>query len=263
MDNLKQKLANIKCFLLDMDGTIYLDDHLFDFVLETLHKMKEKRRIIFLTNNSSKSSQNYIDKLKKIGIVIQKDEIYTSGEATIEYLLQNHPQKTVYLLGTKALQEEFVHHSIPLDDKDPDLLVLGYDKELTYEKLCVFTNFLHQNKFYIATHPDINCPSAPYFIPDIGAMMQMIEASTMKKPNIIIGKPYPIMGENIMKKYGLKANEIAMVGDRLYTDIAFANNCHFLSILVLSGETSLKDYNSSSIHADIVIPSIANLYDYL
>lgn len=263
MNQLKQKLNHIKCFLLDMDGTIYLDNQFFKNVPETLKKMKQTRKVIFLTNNSSKSSQDYADKLQAMGLKTCLDEIYTSGEATIEFLKQHFFNKRVFLMGTRTLKKEFIDQQIVLDDIQPEVLVLGYDKEMTYEKLCRFTDFLHQNIPYIATHPDINCPSSPYFVPDIGAIMKMIEVSTGRTPDMIIGKPYPTMGEHIMKKYQLKADEIAMIGDRLYTDIAFAKQCGFLSILVLSGETKMEDYEKSAIQADLVIPSISDLYDDL
>ncbi len=254
-----KNIDNIKLFCLDMDGTIYLDNTLLPKAKEAIEYLRQKAKIVFLTNNSSKSAKTYIEKLNKLGIKITKDEIYTSGQATCEYISRHFKGKSVYLLGTQALKDEFESYNIPLDDVNPDLAVLGYDTSLKYENLCKFTNFLHMNKPYIATHPDINCPAAPYYVPDIGSFMAMIEKSTNRKPELICGKPYTIMGETIMNKFNLKAHEIAMVGDRLVTDIKFGQNNGFLSILVLSGETTLEHYNSQEIKADLVLNSIADL----
>lgn len=255
----KVKLSEIKLFCLDMDGTIYLDDVLFDNVKETIETLRKNSKILFLTNNSSKSIKTYIEKLAKLGINITKDEMYSSGMATCEYLNKNFKNKSVYLVGTEALKEEFIEHEIKLDDQNPDLVVLGYDTTLTYQKLVKLTNFLNMGKYFIATHPDINCPASPYFVPDVGAFLAMIELSTKRKPDAIIGKPNTIMGETIMHKYNLKEHEIAMVGDRLVTDIAFANNNNFTSILVLSGETTLDDYNNNDIKASYVFASINDI----
>lgn len=263
MENNYECLKKVKCFLLDMDGTIYLDDKLFANVIETLDLMKQKGRIIFLTNNSSKSKEVYVKKLAKLGININDDEIYTSGMATIDYLNRYYYGKSVYLLGSTSLEKEFLDNNISINDVNPDLIVMGYDTDLTYQKLVKFTNFIHEDKYFIATHPDINCPASPYYVVDIGAMLAMIKASTNKSPDLIIGKPYKTMGENIMEKYKLRTDEIAMIGDRLYTDIAFANNCNFVSILVLSGESTLEDYKKSSQKCDIVVEKISDLREYL
>lgn len=252
MNNLK----DIQLFCLDMDGTIYLENKLINGVKETINKIKEKAKIVFLTNNSSKSATAYIEKLKNLGINITKDEIYTSGMATCEYILKNYPDKKIYLVGTNALKQEFRDYGITLDEENPDLVVLGYDTTLTYEKLVILTKFIHMKKLFIATHPDINCPATPYYVPDVGSFLALIELSTKKRPDIIIGKPGIIMGETLMNKFNLTPDKIAMVGDRLVTDIAFANNNNFTSILVLSGETTLEDYKLNDIHTDYIFDDI-------
>ena len=252
-------LKDIRLFCLDMDGTIYLEQTLLPLVKETLAHLKKRAKILFLTNNSSKSVQAYVEKLNRLGIAVTEQDIYTSGQATCEYLNQHFLNQSVYLVGTPALTEEFKAHHIPLNDKNPDLVGLGYDTTLTYQKLVQCTTFLNQGKPYIATHPDINCPATPYYVPDIGSFMALIEKSTNRKPDLICGKPYTIMGSTIMEKFHLQPHQIAMVGDRLSTDIAFAKNNGFVSILVLSGETTLKQYKNQSIQADFVFPSIAEL----
>ena len=251
-----KNLNQIKLYCLDMDGTIYLDDVLIPNVIETLNFLREKARIVFLTNNSSKSKDAYIEKLNKLGIKVTNNEIYTSGMATCEFIKEKFNNKKVYLVGTEALIKEFNDYKIPLDDINPDIVVLSYDTSLNYQKLVKLTNFIHQGKIFIATHPDINCPALPYYVPDIGSFLALIEKSTGKSPDYIIGKPEKIMGDTIKRKFNLNSQQIAMVGDRLSTDIAFANNNNFLSILVLSGESSLEDYNKSNVKADYIFQNI-------
>ena len=253
------ELEKIKLYCLDMDGTIYLENTLLPKAKETIEYLRKKAKIVFLTNNSSKSATSYIEKLHKLGIEISKNEIYTSGQATCEYLNKHYKNKSVYLVGTKALEDEFISYNITLNDTNPDLVVSGYDTTLTYEKLVKLTTFLNQGKTYIATHPDINCPAEPFYVPDIGSFIALIEKSTKRLPDIICGKPYQIMGETLKNRFQLKNDEIAMIGDRLVTDIAFANNNNFLSILVLSGETSLEFYNNQNIKAKVILNSIADL----
>ena len=184
MNNDYSILTKIKCFLIDLDGTIYLDNVLFDNVKETLNAMRKQGRVIFLTNNSSRSKEEYLAKLNKLGIIESDEEVYTSSMATCEYLNEFYPNSKIHLMGTKALQKEFEGYQIKLDDNNPDIIVLSYDKELNYDKLVKFTNFIHEGKYYIATHPDINCPASPYYVIDTGAMMKMIEASTNKLPDV-------------------------------------------------------------------------------
>lgn len=256
-----KELEKIKLYCLDMDGTVYLENTLLPKVKETINYLRSKAKIVFLTNNSSKSAASYIEKLHNLGVEINRDEIYTSGQATCEYLNKYYLNKSVYLVGTKALKEEFKAYNIPLNAKNPDLVVLGYDTTLTYKKLVKLTTFLNQGKPYIATHPDINCPATPYYVPDIGSMIALIKTSCQREPDVICGKPYQIMGETLKNRFHLESDEIAMVGDRLVTDIAFANNNDFLSILVLSGETNLDYYQKQDIKAKIVLNSIADLLE--
>ena len=170
-----KNLNQIKLYCLDMDGTIYLDDVLIPNVIETLNFLREKARIVFLTNNSSKSKDAYIEKLNKLGIKVTNNEIYTSGMATCEFIKEKFNNKKVYLVGTEALIKEFNDYKIPLDDINPDIVVLSYDTSLNYQKLVKLTNFIHQGKIFIATHPDINCPALPYYVPDIGSFLALIE----------------------------------------------------------------------------------------
>ncbi len=255
-----ESLKNVKCFLLDLDGTIYLGGRLIDGAVEFLRSIKEKnKKYCFITNNSSRSTEDYINKLNKIGITATAQEVLTSGYAAISCLNENYIGKSVYVMGTQSLKNEFLQNGIKLTENNPDIVVLGYDTELTYAKLCTACKYINKGALYIATHPDINCPSEDFPLPDAGSFIAMIEKSTGRKPDIIIGKPYNVLAGAVLKRFGLKGGEVAAVGDRLYTDILFGKNSGYVSVLVLSGETDKKMLESGGITPDIVADSVKEL----
>lgn len=263
MNTLQEKTI----YLLDMDGTIYLGDELIDGSKEFLKTLKDKgKRYIFLTNNSSKNKHSYVEKLNNLGIDATEEEVFTSGEATTMYLSKLKPGARIYLLGTPALEEEFQRAGFILErkrNKDIDYVVLGFDTTLTYEKLWAACEYVSEGVEYIATHPDFNCPLPnDKFMPDAGAMAALIEASTGKTP-IVIGKPNKEVVESIASKYGLDKNSMAMVGDRLYTDVKTGLNAGITSVLVYSGETKVEDYNNSEIRADYVFNSVKDMIGLL
>jgi len=260
-------LKDIKCFMLDMDGTIYLGNKLIEGALEFLKSIEmQDKTFIFLTNNSSKNSEAYKEKLANMGCFVSKERVFTSGEATAIYLEKNKKNAKLFVLGTEYLEDEFEKRGFSLikdRSETPDYVVLGFDTTLTYEKLWIACDHIRDGVKYIATHPDYNCPlEGGKFMPDAGAMISMIEASTGKRPEII-GKPYKHIVDAITEKYNLNKNEVAMVGDRLYTDIKLGINSGITSILVLSGETTFDDYGISEVKADYVFPSIKELGDAL
>lgn len=259
MENLKEK----NVFLLDMDGTIYLGDELIDGAKEFLDTLKrEKKRYIFLTNNSSKNKDIYVEKLNRLGIDANREEVFTSGEATTMYLKKEKPGAKIYLLGTKALEEEFQREGFVLEkerNKSIDYVVLGFDTTLTYEKLWGACEYIYEGVKYIATHPDFNCPLADdKFMPDAGAMAAFIEASTGETPRVI-GKPNKEIIESIASKYNLDKKDMVMVGDRLYTDIKTGENAGITTCLVYSGETKEEDYKNSKTRANYTFNSIKDM----
>jgi 4-nitrophenyl phosphatase len=261
LENLQGKTV----YLLDMDGTIYLGDELIDGSKKFLETIKEKgKRYIFLTNNSSKNKEVYVEKLRGLGIEASEDEVFTSGEATTRYLKRHKEGATVYLLGTKALEEEFIREGFIIEkerNKAIDYVVLGFDTTLTYEKLWGACEYISEGVEYIATHPDFNCPLPnEKFMPDAGAMAALIEASTGKTPTVI-GKPNKEVVESIASKYGLNKEDMVMVGDRLYTDIKTGQNAGIASVLVYSGETKEADYAKSEIRASYVFNSVKDMID--
>ncbi|WP_027625725.1 iron-containing alcohol dehydrogenase [Clostridium lundense] len=257
---IKEKINNIKCFILDMDGTIYLGKDLFDFTPEFLKTVnKTNRKYYFFTNNSSKSQESYINKLKNMNIIIKSNQMMISSHVIIKYLKENYEGKSVYVVGTKSLLDEFRKYNINFDDENPDIVIIGFDTSLTYEKLEKACNFIRNGKIYLGINPDLNCPmEGNTLIPDCGSVARLIESSTNRFPEFF-GKPSHYTLEYIIEKTGYKENEIAIVGDRLYTDIAVTNDSDVLSILVLSGETQKSDISKSSIQPDIIVNSLADI----
>jgi 4-nitrophenyl phosphatase len=258
-----EKIKKVKLFLIDMDGTFYLGNKLLPGAFSFISYLRLKKiGHLFLTNNSSRSAIYYAAKLQKMGIDASEDLIFTSGQAAAIYLESKSPGCRIYLVGTKELAYDFVTMGFNIVEDKPDCVILGFDTTLTYEKLRKICAFITQGITYMATHPDINCPTENGFIPDIGAIIAFIEASTGKKPDIIIGKPHRTIVDIIANKYRFAFDEIAIIGDRLYTDMALGA-FGITTILVLSGETKLESSESAEIKPNFVMRDLAELTDNL
>ncbi len=264
MDYLKERLQNIELFLLDMDGTIYLDEDLFDGSLEFINTLIENKvPYIFLTNNSSKNVNDYVVKLNRLNIPADEKNIFTSGDAMGIYLNKNYPNKKVYLVGTNSLHEQLANAKIIFDDQNPDIVVVGFDRELNYQKLEKACHFLDHGAIFLATNCDIVCPIKDHrYIPDCGSICQMITNATGKIPTYI-GKPSPEMIYILSKKLNIPTEKIAMVGDRIYTDITAGYNANAYTICVLSGESTMETINNSTIKPDLIADSVKDLIQYL
>jgi HAD superfamily hydrolase (TIGR01457 family) len=263
--DLKQ-LKTKKLFLLDMDGTLYLDHQLIDGTIPFLDTLKKQnKRGIYVTNNSSKSVIDYVKKLSSLGIDSTEKDFYTSSMATARYLNEFHFGKTVYCMGTASLKEELNSKGIKIaKDKDDfvDVVLIGYDTELTSQKLYDVCWLLKQDLPYIATNPDYVCPVEFGFVPDCGSFADMIYNATKKRP-IFIGKPHPRMIEYAIEASGYSKKDAVIIGDRLYTDILSGINANITTICVLSGETTLKDIQQSDIKPDFILDSIQTVYDII
>lgn len=264
LDGIKERMKTIKAFILDMDGTIYLGNELFPYTHAFLKKIEDTdRRYYFFTNNSSKDITAYFEKLHHMGIDIAKEQMMVSTHVIIRWLKKNYDGKKLYVVGTPALQREFAENGWILDDHDPDIVILGFDTSLTYEKLAKACTFIRHGKLYFGINPDLNCPiEEGEFIPDCGSMARLIEASTGKYPEFF-GKPSRRALDYMVEAAGLPAAQIAIVGDRLYTDIAVAEDSEAFSILVMSGETKEEDLARSNTIPDAVIENIGVLTDLL
>ena len=253
-------LENIELFLLDMDGTIYLDDDVFDGAIEFINTIINKRKkYIFLTNNSSKSKLQYLEKLNRLGFKASEENIFTSGMAMGIYLQNNYKDKKIYLVGTKALKDELINYNVNLVEEDPDIVLVGFDRELNYHKLEKACEYLCNGALFLATNCDLVCPIKNHrYIPDCGSMCKMLTVATGKQP-FYIGKPEPIMINILANKYNIENKNIAMIGDRVYTDIVAGYNANAYTICVLSGESTMKTIEDSSIKPDLIVNSVKDL----
>ena len=264
------RLKAIKHLALDMDGTVYSGGTLFPFTAGFLDRMKKNGiGYSFLTNNSSKSRTDYLAHLAQTGIPASRDEIYTSGQAAIDYVRFHYPKvKRLFILGTPSLIKEFEEADFisATDDPDdrPDAVVVGFDTSLSYPRLCRAAWWIRNGLAYIATNPDKICPTdLPTLLVDCGSICAAIEKATGRTPDVVIGKPDPRMLDGIMHRYDLQAEEIAVVGDRMYTDILMAKRTNALGVLVLTGETKEEDLKDSDIRPDVVVKDLAELGERL
>jgi HAD superfamily hydrolase (TIGR01457 family) len=247
-----------------MDGTFYLGDQLVEGAMRFIHTIiAQGRDFIFLTNNSSKNTRLYAEKFSRLGLAIPESKVYTSGEATACYLARIYPQARLYVVGTSSLEDEFHQHGFQLTDDQPDVVVLGFDTTLTYQKLWKLCDFVRVGLPYIATHPDYNCPTDKGFMPDIGAIIAFVKASTDREPDQVIGKPNRIIIDELAQKLNLPINQLAMIGDRLYTDIALGQTSGITTVLVLSGETHLSDLDQSPFKPTCIFNNLGEIAEHL
>ena len=239
-----QKLfANCQAVFLDLDGTLYIEDTVIPLAPEFVAHLKTMgKKVFFLSNNSSKSTQQYLPKLYDLGFDIAPSELYNSLNATLDYLQEEGLQK-LYVVGSEHICQEFVKKGFSLQEEKPQAVVLTYDQSFTYQKFCTAFHAIQEGARYIATHPDLLCPAQKRFIPDIGCFISAFKSAGCGEP-LIIGKPEPTMITPLLKKYNLQAEDCIFIGDRLYTDIALAKRMGFPGILVLSGETKSEDLSA-------------------
>ena len=263
-EKINEKLSEIQCFLLDMDGTFYLGNRLLDGSLAFLEKLSQTgRKALFMTNNSSKSADFYVRKLERMGVPEAFRQVLTSGQAAGQYALSKFAGQTGFLLGNESLREELTGMGLCFAGEQPVYVLIGYDTTLDYAKMTRVCDLVRAGLPYIATHPDFNCPTETGYAPDIGAIIAFIEASTGRRPDRVIGKPNKYIVEGALQRTGLPLEKLAMVGDRLYTDIATGVNAGMTSILVLTGEATREDLVSSSVQPDMVFERLCDMNPYL
>ena len=260
----RQKLAAVRCFLLDMDGTFYLGNRLLEGSMDFLRAVERSgRSFAFLTNNSSRGTEHYIRKLAGMGVGIAPEQMLSSGQAAAMYLRRQWPGKRVFLLGNDSLRREMEAYGIPLDQESPELVLVGFDTSLTYEKMCRVCDLVRAGLPYIATHPDFNCPTETGFVPDIGAIMAFIQASTGRKADLIIGKPHGEIVRAACERTGLAPSQMAVVGDRLYTDIQTGLSHGLLAIMVLTGEGTVEEIERTGVEPDLLFERLSDMIPYL
>ena len=257
-DSLREK----KLFLLDMDGTIYNENQIFEGTLDFLKQIENQgARYIFITNNSSKSVEDYVKKVNAMGIPAGTSHFYTSSQATAFYLNENYLGQTVYCMGTRSLVRELRDSGISVVtevDDNASVVLIGFDTENTSEKIRNTCIMLGKDVTYLATNPDLVCPVSFGYIPDCGSMSIMLKNATGKTP-FFIGKPEPIMVDCVLKKMGIRPEDTVIVGDRLYTDIATGRNAGVDTICVLSGEATMEDIESGDVKPTWIFDSVKEI----
>ena len=266
MDGMKEELRRKKLFLLDMDGTLYLDDNLFPYCIDFLNTVRERGgSYLYVTNNSSKSVDKYVEKLERIGISASKDDFFTSTDAACVYLKRGKQYRRIYALGTETFKQQLRSAGFPVTDRledGIDCLLMGYDTELTYRKLEDACILLGKGVDYLATNPDWVCPTAYGYVPDCGSFAEMLFRATGRRP-YFIGKPEPDIALLAIEKAGYKKEDAVLIGDRIYTDIACGVNAGITTVLVFSGETTREDYEKSDIRPAWTAADIAEIYEMI
>jgi len=241
MSGFDRTLRTKKAVFLDLDGTVYLGERLIDGAARFLSYLKQRQIAhYFLSNNSSRSKKDYVTKLSGLGIQTKPDQIILSTDGVIEFLRELQIN-SVYVVGTKSMKNMFREAGINPESSQPEFIILGYDTELTYDKLREAALFIQNNVKLIATHCDLVCPTADGPVPDAGSMLALFKKATGKKAFRIFGKPNPEMIAHILKRHSAKPQDAVMIGDRIYTDMELANRIGCDFILVLSGETKPND----------------------
>lgn len=255
-------LKDKRLFLLDMDGTIYLDDQLFDGTLDFLSFVKDRGgRCVYLTNNSSRGKDAYVEKLTRLGIDSCRDDFVSSADVTLSYLKEKYKDALYYVCGTESLKGDLRAAGLRISEEaadDVDVLLLGYDTELNYKKLEDCCILLNRGCDYVATHPDLVCPVWYGFAPDCGSVIHMLKTATGREP-LVMGKPKPEMALYAMRRFGFNPSETCLVGDRLYTDIACGINAGIDTVFVLSGEGRTEDIDRYGIRPDYIFPGIRDI----
>lgn len=257
-------LKRIRCFIFDMDGTVYNGETLFDGAYNLFKYFEEHDiKYFFLTNNSSKTREVYAEKLVRLGIpFIKKDQIITSGDITIDYLKRSN-FKDIFLVGTPEFEKQCKEAGLNIIDtkfKKIHAVVVGFDTTFNYLKGEIATHYLRKGVPFISTNEDLVCPiENNEFIPDCGAITSLIEAASGRKAKFL-GKPREEAVEFLLKYVDIEKDKLAIVGDRLYTDIATGYNNNFTSIAVLTGEFTISELKDSDVKPSIIFNNINELF---
>ena len=256
-------LKNKKLFFIDLDGTVYLGNTVIRGAREFVSRLRAlNKHVYFISNNSSKSKQEYVRKLNSLGIEASEDDIVLSTDGVIEFLLREG-SKDIFVAGTNAMRRSFEDAGFNVDSSNPRYIVLGYDTEVTYSRICKVALLLQRGVELIATHCDMVCPSPEGALPDIGSMLALFRAATGKVPSKVFGKPNREMVAHLIARHRATPKDVVVIGDRLYTDMELANRVGCDFVCVLSGETTQADIGKSRFQPAIIVENIGRLVDFI
>ncbi len=267
----KANVSTIRGIIIDMDGTIYIGEQLFPWTVKFLNALEKTGiRRLFITNNSAESTAEYTSKLRRLGVPVAENEVLTAGWATIHYLNSETPYRRIYLLGTAGLSQEFEEGGLTVVNKngaeiegdEPDAVVLGADLTLTYPRIQTATRLIQKGIPYIATHPDLVCPTENGLIPDCGSMIELLAPATGQFP-LIIGKPHSRIVNAALSRLGTTREQTAIIGDLLPTDMKMAQDNGLMGILVLSGETSREVLDGNAVTPSLVVENTGEFAELL
>ncbi|MGN0132740.1 MAG: HAD-IIA family hydrolase [Lachnospiraceae bacterium] len=263
LEHLKEK----KLFLFDIDGTIALSEDVIDGTFELLDYIREiGGRAVYITNNSSKSTADYVEKFRRMHIPAISEDFVTAGSFTLSYLTEHHGDDLIYAMATKSYVDELRKNGLHVTEdysEAVDVVLTAFDTELTYEKIETVCRILMDDKkerIWLATNADLRCPVSFGMIPDCGSICNMISAATDRKP-VYLGKPAPGLVNYSMEITGFSKEETLVVGDRIYTDIACGENAGVETCLVLTGEAKAEDVEGAANRIDFCFPSVRELYE--
>jgi HAD superfamily hydrolase (TIGR01450 family) len=261
-DGAEEALAAVRAIGFDLDGTLYLQDSVLPGARELVELLSARGiRFAFATNNSSRSGTAYVEHLSALGFPATREGILTSNDVAASYLRRAGLTRP-YLLATPEVTAEYEALGLRPGADEPDCVLLTFDTTLTYDKLRLADRLIRRGLPYLATHPDRVCPTSHGPIPDCGAFIALLSASTGAEPRIL-GKPEPPMATALQERLGTPAGEIAFVGDRLYTDVRMANANGFVAVLTLTGETTVDDVDASPDRPDVVVETLDQLAELL
>ena len=260
----EEALKGVRLFVLDMDGTVYLGDQLIEGSLDFIRDVERdpQRDYIFFTNNASRVPSVYVEKLHRLGLDVEESKVVTAGDVCAAFLKLHYPGARIYLNGTPVLEENWMQKGLHLVQEDPDVAVQSFDTTLTYHKLDRICHYVRNGVPFIATHMDTNCPTEYGFMPDCGAMCSLITDSTGVKPRFL-GKPFKETVEMITEITGVAPEEMAFVGDRIYTDVATGVNNGAKGFLVLTGEADMQTVAESEVVPTCIYESLGEMRKYL
>jgi arabinose operon protein AraL len=256
-------------FIFDLDGTVYLSDHLIPGADEVIRLLRKSgRKVVFLSNKPLQTRENYASKLTRLGIPTQPDEVINSTFVMTHYLKKVAPQAKLFVVGENPFIEELKRAGFAMTDepKQIEYVVVAFDRTFDYRKLNIAFQAIKLGAHFVATNPDRTCPVEGGEIPDCAGMIAAIEAVTGKKVEIIVGKPSPLIIQTALEVMVLKPEDCILIGDRLETDIKMGKESGIATGIVLTGvtdEKTLKGYKHSSMQPDFVFQSIADVENLL